>query len=278
MSDEGQARLRIATLALRRVMGSDYHELAPVAAAAITSYGEEDRTRGELELALSELADEHRPATIARLQLPDGVRLERVAIRVERSGVPDKLARPIEATIVVVVVPEPRAEGGKLTGELAGSWVFIPVLDHACYVDRREDLHTRVAEEIAVLPAALALDLDGWKRMLTWADPSLEPLEVELATTPLAQAKGRKALAEAERRRRAYATLDAAGRRLRAKQPPHPLVGREAALAELARVLDRSAGAAACSSATRRPASPRSSRHGSRRTRSARCGRPPRAS
>ena len=36
----------------------------------------------------------------------------------------------------------------------------------------------------------------------------------------------------------AYATLDAAGRRVHAASPPHPLVGRDAMLGELARALD----------------------------------------
>jgi ATP-dependent Clp protease ATP-binding subunit ClpC len=129
-------------------------------------------------------------------------------------------------------VPEPRENA-----EPSGHWVFVPVVDHACYVARNEDLKKRLAAELAVLPAALALDLDGWKRMLTWAEPSLEPLEVELATTPLAQAKGRKALAEAERKRQATATLEAAGRLLAPAIDPAPLVGRAELLAELSRAL-----------------------------------------
>ena len=239
MSNE---RLRLATLALRRAMASEYHELAPVTAAQVTTYGEEDRTRAELELALSELADEHKPATVARLQLPAGVRLERIEVELERSGMPDRLKREITITIAVVVVPEWRVDQGVVASEASGSWVFIPVLDHACYVDRKQDLAARVREEVAVLPAALALDLDGWKRLATWAEPSLEPLELELATTPLAQVKGKKALAEAERKRQAYATLDAAGRKLVAASPPHPLVGRDALLAELTRALVNTGG------------------------------------
>ncbi|MEO6771410.1 MAG: AAA family ATPase [Kofleriaceae bacterium] len=242
-------RLRLATLALRRALASGYYELAPVAASQVTTYGEEDRTRAELELALSELADEHKPPTVARLQLPAGVRLERVEVELERSGMPDRLARAITITIAVVVVPEWRIEQlgggpGVVTGEPSGAWVFIPVLDHACYVDRKQDLVARVREEVAVLPAALALDLDGWKRLATWAEPSLEELELELSTTPLAQAKGRKALADAERKRQAYATLDAAGRRLVAASPPHPLVARDGLLAELARALVNTGAAA----------------------------------
>ena len=144
--------------------------------------------------------------------------------------------REIAITITVVVVPEWRAP--RRGRGVAGHWVFIPVLDHACFVDRKEDLRERVAAEVAVLPAALALDLDGWKRLMTWAAPTLEPLAIELATTPLAQAKGRKALADAERRRQANATLEAAGRRVETANPPHPLVGREPLLAELSRALD----------------------------------------
>jgi len=241
MSNE---RLRLATIALRRVMASEYSELAPVAASQVTTYGEEDRTRAELELALSELADEHKPPTVARLQLPGGVRLERVEVELERSGLPDRLARKIAITIAVVVVPEWRVEQGVVGSEASGAWVFVPVLDHACYVDRKQDLVTRVREEVAVLPAALALDLDGWKRLATWAEPSLEQLELELSTTPLAQAKGRKALADAERKRQAYATLDAAGRRLVVPTPPHPLVARDALLAELSRALVNTGAAA----------------------------------
>jgi ATP-dependent Clp protease ATP-binding subunit ClpC len=237
VSDDKQARLKLATVALRRVMASEYHQLAPVTASAISTYGEEDRTRVELALALSELADEHRPATVARLQLPDGVRIENVEVKLARTGIPDRLARPIEITISVVVVPEPRVDQGVVSTELSGSWVFIPVIDHACYVDRKQKVDVRVREELAVLPAALALDLDGWKRLATWADPSLEPLELELSTTPLAAAKGRKALADAERKRQAYGTLDAAGRRFTIASPPHPLVGRELLIAELSRAL-----------------------------------------
>ncbi len=233
MTDD--AKLKLQTLVLRRELASEYSELSPVAAPSIASYGEEDRTRGELELALSELADENRPPTVARLQLPDGVRLEHVEVEVGRASEPGKLGRTHAITITVVAVPEPRPGAD---AAIAGHWVFIPVLDHACFVDRKEDIAERVAAELAVLPAALALDLDGWKRLMTWATPTLEPLAIELATTPLAQAKGRKALAEAERRRQAQATLESAGRRVQAARPPHPLVGRDALVAELSRALD----------------------------------------
>jgi ATP-dependent Clp protease ATP-binding subunit ClpC len=116
--------------------------------------------------------------------------------------------------------------------------VFVPALEHACFVKRSDDLHARIREELAILPSALALDLDGWRRMLSWAPASLESLEVELATTPLAQIKGRRALADAERRRQAEATLTAAARRLAPTSPPRPLVGREDVLGELMRALE----------------------------------------
>jgi ATP-dependent Clp protease ATP-binding subunit ClpC len=227
-----ETKLRFTTLALRRALASEHDELAPVVSSQLAAYGTEERTRAELELALSELPDEARPATVARLLLPDGVRLEHIEVEVTRGELTGRLARPQRATITVVVVPEPRE-----TAEPSGYWVFVPVVDHACYVARNEDLHERLAAELAVLPAALALDLDGWKRMLTWAEPSLEPLEVELATTPLAQAKGRKALAEAERKRQATVTLEAAGRLVAPAIDPAPLVGRAELLAELSRAL-----------------------------------------
>ncbi len=230
---ESENKLRFTAQVVRRVMPSDYSELAPVAASAIASYGEEARTRTELELALSELAEEARPASIARLQLPAGTTLELVEVQVARAGVPERLAKPITATLAVAVVPEPRPDG-----TLAGHWAFIPALDHACFLERGEDLATRVAADVAMLPAALELDLDGWKRMVTWATPSLEAIEIELATTPIARLKGKKALAEAERKRQATATLDGAGRRMRAADPAPPLVGRELQLADLSRALD----------------------------------------
>ena len=231
MSD---TKLEFTTLALRRRMASDYDELAPIVAPHVTAYGTEDRTRTELSLALSELPDEARPATVARLVFPDGVRLEQVEVELARTQLQGRLARPHRASITVVVVPEPRPE----TLEPAGHWVFVPVIDHACYVSTKEDLHERLAKELAVLPAALALELDGWKRLMTWAPASLEPLEVELATTPLAQAQGRKALAEAERKRQAQATLGSAARQMKPVSDPPPLVGRGALLDELTRVLE----------------------------------------
>ena len=110
------------------------------------------------------------------------------------------------------MVPEPRAEAATP----AGHWVFVPALDHACYVARGEDLADRLTADLAILPAALSLDLDGWRRMMTYTPARLVPIDVELATTPLAQAQGKKALAAAERTRLAFATLDGAGRRVAA--------------------------------------------------------------
>jgi len=233
MTDDKGDKLRFATLALRRALASDHHELAPIVAPSIMSYGPEDRTAVELALALSELPDEARPTTVARHLLPQGVRLEQIALELGRTELPGRLGRKHPVTITVVVVPEPRPDAGP-----AGHWVFIPVIDHACYVARNEDLAKRVAAELAVLPAALALDIDGWKRLLTWAPASLEEVTVELATTPLAAAHGRKALAEAERKRLAIATLDGAGRRVVAPHPPPPVVGRDELLGELTRILD----------------------------------------
>ena len=227
-----EPKLRFQTLALRRELASDHHELAPVIAPSITSYGPEDRTAIELQLALSELPDETRPITVARLLLPEGVRLETLEVEVGRPELPGRLGRMHRISITVALVPEPKPEGPP-----AGHWVFIPVLQHACFVPRNEDLAKRISAELAVLPAALALDIDGWKRLLTWARTSLEPISVELATTPLAEAQGRKALAEAERKRQAIATLDGAGRRVTPPEPAPPLVGRDDLLAELTRLL-----------------------------------------
>jgi ATP-dependent Clp protease ATP-binding subunit ClpC len=230
------AKLEFMTLALRRALASDQSELAPVTAPQIMSYGPEDRTTQELQLALSELPDESRPTTVARLLLPDGVRLEEVEVEIPRKNLPGKLGRPLVVTVTVIVVPEPRpANAG---GGIAGHWVFVPVLAHACFVTPKQDLAQRVSDEVSVLPAALALDLDGWKRLMSWAPSSLEPLAVELSTTPLSEAQGRKALAEQERRRLAIATLDGAGRRIAPPDAPPPVVGRDELLADLHRLLD----------------------------------------
>ena len=232
-----ETKLRFMTLALRRTMASDHDELSPLVIPQATAYGTEERTRTELELALSELPDEGRPATVARLMFPDGVRLEHVEVELARTDLEGRLAKPTRATVPVIVVPEPRPE----TAEPAGHWAFVPVIDHACFIDRKEDLATRIRDELAVLPTALALGLDGWKRLMTWAPSAIEPLEVELATTPLAQAKGRKSLAEAERKRQALATLESAGRLMKATSDPTPLVGREGLIGELSRALEHRA-------------------------------------
>jgi ATP-dependent Clp protease ATP-binding subunit ClpC len=228
-----EAKLRFTTLAVRRSLASEHEEMAPIASPQVCAYGSEDKARGELELALSELPDETRPASVARLLLPDGVRVEHVDVELPRADMPGRLAREQRARIPVVVVPEPR-EGVPPSGH----WVFVPVIGHGCYVARGESIEQRLAAELALLPSALALDLDGWKRLVTWAPTTLEPIEVELATTPLQQAKGRKALAEAERRRQALATLEAAGHRIKPPAVAPPLVGRDQELGELSRALD----------------------------------------
>nr|MDQ3369828.1 hypothetical protein [Myxococcota bacterium] len=195
-----ESKLRFTTLAIRRELPSEHHELAPVIASTISAYGHEDRTALELSLALSELPDEARPATVARYLLPDGVRLAQVEVELGRTELPGRLGRKHAVTVTVAIVPEPRPDATP-----AGHWVFIPAIDHACYVARGEDLATRVAAELEALPAAIALDADGWKRLVTYAPARLEEVVVELATTPLAEAHGRKALAAAERKRHAVA-------------------------------------------------------------------------
>ncbi len=238
-------KLVFKTLALRRELPSDHHEMSPVIAPAVVSYGNDDQVASQLALALSELPDESRPTTVARYLLPAGVRLEHFAFELGREGLPGRLARKHPVTLSVILVPEPRnfpaprSESAALHpgAEPSGHWVFIPVLDHACFVARNEDLAKRLASELEVLPAALALSIDGWKRLLTWAKPSLEEVDVELSTTPLAQAHGRKALAEVERKRQAQAVLDGAGRRMQIAETA-PLVGRELLLADLTRALD----------------------------------------
>ncbi|MGN6106869.1 MAG: AAA family ATPase, partial [Kofleriaceae bacterium] len=237
MSDE---RLRFTTLALRRELPSDHHWLAPVVAPEIVAYGDEDRTATELALALSELPDERKPATVARLLVPEGVRLEAIEVELRRGEVelrrgelPGRLGRPISVELTAIVVPEPRPDAGP-----AGHWVFVPALAHACFVDRTESVVERVRAELAVLPAALGLDVARWKRLLSWSPARLEQIAVELASTPISELRNAKALAEAERRRAARATLEAAGRRLERPDVPPPLVGRAALLDELTRALD----------------------------------------
>ncbi|HEX3762945.1 MAG TPA: AAA family ATPase, partial [Kofleriaceae bacterium] len=232
MSD---ARLTFETLALRRELPSDHCELAPVVASELAAYGSAGQATAELQLALAHLADEARPTTVARYLLPDGVRLEEIELAIGRPELSGRLGRPHPVTVTVVIVPDVRSDDA--AAGPAGHWVFVPALHHACYVGRREDLARRLTDELAALPAALALDVDGWRRLLGHAPAALEPVAVELATTPLAQVTGRKALADAERVRRAYATLDGAGRRVTPPDPPPPLVGREALVDELGRVL-----------------------------------------
>jgi len=227
------AKLTFQTLALRRAMPSGEFELAPIVAPAIAAYGAEGQTALELQLALSELPQEAHPTTVARHLLPDGVRLVELELLLGRPELPGRFGRPFPVRITVAVVPDVRADDAGP----AGHWVFVPVLQHACYVGRKDDLARRLTDELAALPSALALDIDGWRRLITYAPAAIEPVAVELATTPLAEATGRRALAELERRRLASATLDGAGRRVTVPSPPHPVIGRDELLGELSRVL-----------------------------------------
>jgi hypothetical protein len=86
-------KLRFTTLAFRRVMASEYDELSPIAKPQLLAYGSEDRTRTELALVLSEVPEEGKPATVARLLLPEGVRLEHVEIKAERTELTGRLGR-----------------------------------------------------------------------------------------------------------------------------------------------------------------------------------------
>ena len=233
MTDAKAAKLRFTTLALRRELASEHHELAPVVAPSVLAYGSEGSTALELSLALSELADEARPTSVARFLLPGDVRLEEVEVELALRELPRRLAKPFTVTVTVAIVPEPRPDATP-----AGHWVFVPAIDHAFFLERGDDLADRVQAELAVLPSALELDVDGWKRLATFAPAQLQPISVELATTPLAAAQGRKALARIERERQATAVLDGAGRRVTPTDPPTPLVARDSLLAELARVLD----------------------------------------
>ncbi|MCX5745723.1 MAG: AAA family ATPase, partial [Proteobacteria bacterium] len=232
MSD---AKLKFTTLALRRALPSDHFELSPIVAPQIVAYGEEDRTATELALALSELPDEARPATVARLLLPDGARALQIDVQLAVPNMPGRLGRAHPISIAVGVVPEPRVESPLP----AGHWVFIPVFEHACFVDRKEDLDERIRAEVAVLPEAFALGLDGWRRLLSYTPVTLEPIEVELATTPLAQVLSKKSLVSAEKERLAHLTLDGAGRRVEpgGGADAAPLVGRDALVDELGRLL-----------------------------------------
>ena len=231
MSEPRDAKLRFTTLAIRRELASDHVELSPAIAPHIVAYGDPDAAPVQLALALSELPSETKPASVARLLLPAGVECLELEVEVARRELDGRLARGFPITLAIVVVPEPRPEATP-----AGHWVFVPALDHACYVARGEDLAERLTADLAILPTALALELDGWRRMITYTPAQLVPIDVELATTPLAEAKGKKALADAERTRLAYLTLDGAGRRVSA-DTHRPLVGRAALLGDLERAL-----------------------------------------
>ncbi len=120
---------------MQRELGSEHIELAPVVLPNVVSYGGEDRCAPELALALSELPSESRPATVARLLLPDGVRLEYVEVEVARGELPGRLGRTFPITLTVAVVPEPRVEGGP-----AGHWVSKSRSATPCSWSRKDDI------------------------------------------------------------------------------------------------------------------------------------------
>ena len=161
------AKLQFTTLALRRALPSELFELAPAIATQIVAYGVEDRTALELQLALSELPDEAHPVTVARLLLPEGVRLETIEVELAVPKLPGRLGRKHPISLTVVVVPEPRFDPiTKVKLEHpAGHWVFVPVLDHACFVDRKEDLAARVMEITGGRGAELIFDAVAGRSM-----------------------------------------------------------------------------------------------------------------
>ena len=198
----------------------------------------------------------------------------------------------------------PRA-APRIAGAQPGHWVFVPVLDHACFVDAQRGSHERARAELAVLPAALALDLDGWRRLLTWAPTTPRAARgrardhaARTGEGPQGARRGRAQAARASRRSRAR---DAASN---ARRDPPPLVGRDALLGELSRALDdrarrsvllvgdeaagksalveawvaRESERARCGRPRRASSSPARAGSASGRRASRRCSRPPRRS
>lgn len=98
-----------------------------------------------------------RPTTVARFLLPEGVRLEEVELPIGRPELPGRLGRAHPVTVTVAVVPDVRGE--EPAAGPAGYWVFVPALDHACYVGRREDLARRLTDELAAPPAGCAAEV-----------------------------------------------------------------------------------------------------------------------
>ncbi|HEY4240720.1 MAG TPA: AAA family ATPase [Kofleriaceae bacterium] len=232
MSDE---KLRFATLAMRRVYRASQVVLSPLSAPTVVAYGSPAATLTELPLALSELATEERPTTVARYLLPAGARVETVEVEIRQAELPDRVARPFTVALAVGIVPEPRPDGAPD----AGVWVFVPVVQHVCFVARTEDLSTRLSAELAPLLVALAPKTATWRNLARWTPVELESIDVEIATTAATAARSRKKLADTERRRVATETLAAAGRRFRpTAEDAAPIVARAAELAELERILE----------------------------------------
>ena len=82
-----ESKLRFTTVALRRELPSEHHEVSPVVMPTLVAYGAGERPAQELALALSELAEEGRPASVARYLLPEGVRVEEIEVEVPRTTV-----------------------------------------------------------------------------------------------------------------------------------------------------------------------------------------------
>jgi ATP-dependent Clp protease ATP-binding subunit ClpC len=218
----------------------------PVTAASFAAYAGEEEAATELGLFLREYFKRSSPAAKSRLALPPGAALLSIDAplpRDERRREPE-----IPVTFPCVAVPARAPEPGATLPPVTSAehddvWVLVPVLDHALYVERGEDLVETVRGEIRRLLAAQdpsAWDLVG---LFPPARARLEALDIPLpdgARGTDAEAQHLR-LAERARRKQARAALRAVASPLsedlrRAPQPP--ITGRDADLASLRSLLD----------------------------------------
>jgi len=226
---------RFETLVLTRALWSDATTAAPAAATTAIAFGDDEDAVEEVRVFLGEALREARPPQLFRHLLPAGTKLVTANVSLTRADVPPKLATPITVAITAIVVPDTTDEGTAARGH----WVFIPVLGHTFYAERGEDIEPRLISECARVVDAAALEPPAWKRLLPAAAHELVPIEVDVAATPADAATSKRALVDAERRRKATETLDAIGTRVEpSPEGPRPLVGRAKEIASLASLLD----------------------------------------
>jgi ATP-dependent Clp protease ATP-binding subunit ClpC len=187
----------------------------------------------EQRLFLEEYLASAEPEVVSRFALPRSARLVELAVEAPRPDLPKRLAVGGPLAMACVVVPYAEE-----------TWAFLPALDHALRLDKRDALEDVVKAEAQRLIRALEPTGSEWLELLPPRAWSLEWLTLTLRRSDLdtpekaraARRKGVKAQRDAQAAEILGAVATPLHERPEARSGP-PLVGRDRELEELGALL-----------------------------------------